>query len=66
MFTLIAYDPDSGEYFGAHECVSLSDSRSQGRDWLRSLPQGICVEIHRNSLFLETVTDTEAAAVSAE
>ena len=56
MFSLTAYDPETGEYFGS--CLDISDiyaARTACHKWITGLPSGITVDSHGNLLVSDTL-----------
>ncbi len=55
MYYVISYDSVTGEYDGQSEFLTLNDARDAARQLLTEVTPSFTVEIHEDSLFVETV-----------
>ncbi len=55
MYYVISYDTVTGDYDGRSEFVNLDDARNAARQLLTEITSAFTVEIHEDSLFVETV-----------
>lgn len=55
MYYVISYDTFTGEYDGQSEFFTLDDARTAAQQLLTEVTPSFTVEIHEDSVFVETV-----------